>query len=185
MVNETTALKKLAQLLKPSSAAQRAKAAVALLLRPDNRDLRVLLVRRTKSLRDPWSGQIALPGGKRDSRDRNLKATIIREVLEEVDIDLLSNCRFLGVLGNVRSVLKPKLLVTPFVISLNYEPKVRLSSELEGHMWVLLEQLQGGRGTTNFPFGEYPSYHVKGNVVWGLTFRILEKFVEALKNGRQ
>jgi 8-oxo-dGTP pyrophosphatase MutT (NUDIX family) len=183
MISGAKALEKLARQLRPASAAQGAKAAVALLLRPANQDLRVLLVRRTKSLRDPWSGQVALPGGKRDFRDRNLKQTIVREVLEEVDIDLRSDCRFLGVLGNVRSVLKPKLLVTPFVIYMNCEPKIRLGSELERYMWVLLGQLQVGRGTTRFPFGEYPSFQVNGNVVWGLTFRILERFVEALKSG--
>lgn len=180
-MNETETLKSLSQKLRHSSAAQGAMAAVALLLRPANRDLRLLLVRRTKSLRDPWSGQMALPGGKRDSRDRNLKETITREVLEEVDIDLMSDCRFLGVLGNVRSTLKPRILVAPFVISLGYEPKIKLSSELEGYMWILLEQLQVGRGTTKFPFGEYPSYRVEGNVVWGLTYRILEKFTEAFQ----
>ena len=59
------------------------QAAVALVLRATS-GLHVLLIKRARSERDPWSGQMALPGGRRDAVDATLLATAMRETLEEV-----------------------------------------------------------------------------------------------------
>jgi len=40
--------------------------------------------------------------------------------------------------------------------------------------------LRRSKGTANFSFGEVPAYFVEGNVVWGLTYRILERFTQIL-----
>ncbi|MBA3258253.1 MAG: NUDIX domain-containing protein, partial [Gemmatimonadales bacterium] len=61
-------------------------AAVALVLVPDPDS--VLLIRRAERTGDPWSGHMALPGGRRDSEDSDLIATAIRETAEEVGLQL-------------------------------------------------------------------------------------------------
>lgn len=48
----------------------------------------ILLIRRTTNARDPWSGQWAFPGGRRDAGDRDLLDTALRELHEECGIGL-------------------------------------------------------------------------------------------------
>lgn len=167
-------------MLKTASEVQNADAAVALLLKPANRDFEVLLVKRAENPSDPWSGQMAFPGGKRDPKDRDIKQTVFREALEETSIDLAHGCRFLGVLESMKSTVRPEMLIAPFVILLEHEPTITLSEELEEYLWVSLNALRRSKGTANFSFGEVPAYFVEGNVVWGLTYRILERFTQIL-----
>ena len=64
--------------------------AVIIILKIVKESLELLLVKRTDNPTDPWSGQISLPGGKYDLKDKNLIDTIIRETFEETKIDLVS-----------------------------------------------------------------------------------------------
>ena len=64
------------------------QAAVAAILRESEGKLELLLIRRSSRASDPWSGQMALPGGRRDPSDPSLRQTAIRETLEEVGLDL-------------------------------------------------------------------------------------------------
>jgi len=181
MPHFSKAIEDLAQILKSSSEVQNANAAVALLLRPANQGFRILLVKRVESPFDPWSGQMAFPGGKRNLKDRDMKQTVVRETLEETNINLLHRCRFLGVLENVRSTVRPELLVAPFVVFLEHEPTIILNEELKGYLWFPVNRLQKCKGTAKFSFGEVSAYFVNGNVVWGLTYRILEKLTQILE----
>ena len=70
----------------------RKNAAVAVVLRPPGRgdvtDARLgncdaLVIERARSRRDPWSGQMALPGGRLDPADAGLVGAAIRETMEE------------------------------------------------------------------------------------------------------
>lgn len=158
-----------------------ADAAVALLLRKtSSKELEVFLVKRVENPSDPWSGNIALPGGKRVSEDIDLKQTVVRETFEETGIDLLDRCRFLGVLETMTSTPKPEMKILPFVVFIEHEPVVRLNSELDRFAWVSLGALVNSRNTVCFSFGEFPAYIVSGMTVWGLTYRILEMFVNVL-----
>ena len=175
-------IEKLSKVLKPSSEKQDADAAVALMLKPTNQDFKILFVKRVENPADSWSGQVAFPGGKRDAKDRNLMQTVVRETFEETNIDLLDRCRFLGVLTALRSTRRPEMKVLPFVILLKHEPAIKLNEkELEGFVWILLEELVQNKSTAKFSFGEVPAYIVKRNVIWGLTYRILENFFHTLE----
>ena len=66
-------IENLCKVLKPVSDRQDADAAVALLLKLPDQDLKILIVKRAENPADPWSGQMAFPGGKRDEKDQNLK----------------------------------------------------------------------------------------------------------------
>ena len=175
-------LDKLSKALKPFSEEQDATAAVASLLRVVDQDLEVLLVKRVENPADPWSGQMAFPGGKRDAKDQNLRQTVIRETLEETGVNLLEGCRFLGVTDAVRSAILSEMMVLPFVILLERETEIRLNKkELRDFVWISLKELARHKSTVKFSFGEFPAYTVGNNVVWGLTYSIVEKFVHALK----
>jgi len=166
--------------LKPVFKEEEADAAVALLLKPTDQVLKVFLVKRVENPSDPWSGQMSLPGGKRDAEDQNLKQTVVRETLEETNINLLYRCRFLGLMKPMRSTLRPEMKILPFVVLLEHEPLIRLNEELKWFVWISLEELIQNESTVKFDFGEFPAYLVGNSVVWGLTHRILKKFVKSL-----
>ena len=170
----------LSQCVKDLSDEQGANAAVALLLK-DKTNPSILFVKRVTNLKDPWSGQIGLPGGKRDINDHSLKDTVIRETLEETGIDL-NDCHFFGVMSVQESRPRLEIKVLPFVILLDHEPAIVLSrKELERYIWIPVESLVGSKTTVKLSFGECPAYVVADNVIWGLTYRIIEEFMETLK----
>ncbi|UCE96524.1 MAG: CoA pyrophosphatase [Candidatus Bathyarchaeota archaeon] len=175
-------IENLSPLLRSVSEIQNADAAVALLLKPASEGFKTLFVRRVENPLDPWSGQIAFPGGKRSLTDQNIKQTVIRETLEETNINLVHGCRFLGMLDTMKSTLRPELLVAPFIILLEREPSIILNNELKGYSWVSIKRLQKCKGTAKFPFGEVNAYLFDGKVIWGLTYRICEKFLPILEH---
>lgn len=173
--------KKLSKRLKPISESIEANAAVVLLLREKGQDFRVLLVKRAKKTDDPWSGQTALPGGKRSPEDHDLKETVVRETLEETSINLLKGCRFLGVMEPQLSTQRPEMKILPFVVLLEREQTITLNEELTGYFWTPLKELANHKGTAKFGLIGYPAYIIKSHVIWGLTHRILKKLLSILE----
>jgi 8-oxo-dGTP pyrophosphatase MutT (NUDIX family) len=175
-------LAKISQALKPMTEESDANAAVVLLLRARGRGFEVLFVKRAENPTDFWSGQVALPGGRREVQDESLRQTAIRETLEEIGIDLTYGCRFLGVLKASTSAGR-HVKVLPFVFFLEHEATVRLNrNELEEHVWIGLRSLIDNRGTTRVGFAEVPSFIVANYLIWGLTYRILDEFLDLLKS---
>jgi 8-oxo-dGTP pyrophosphatase MutT (NUDIX family) len=174
-------IKKLPTALKTVSDEQGTSAAVALLLKPKRNDFDLLLVKRVKNPSDPWSGQMALPGGKREPKDTSLKDTVMRETLEETGI-ALDHCRFLGALNAVRSEPKPSFKILPFVVLLADEPKLKLNkAELEMFIWVPYEEIVQSKGIVEFSFGKVPAYILADAIVWGVTYKILTKFIKTVE----
>lgn len=174
--------KSLSKMLTPLQKEQNATAAVALLMYPD-KDMNILFVKRVETLQDPWSGQMALPGGKRDIADKTLKDTVVRETAEEVGIDL-STCQILGVLPVLHSVTNPDMKILPFVIFCERKPEIILNKkELEAFVWISLKDLVRNKGVYTCGIGEFPAYLVGEYVVWGLTYRIVQDFFRVLEVG--
>ncbi len=168
-------------MLKPVSEEQQANAAVALLLKLKDDDLEVLFVKRAENAKDPWSGQIALPGGKHDPKDANLKETVTRETFEETGINLAENS-FLGVLCAIQSEPRRDIRILPFVNPLEHEPTIKLSIyELEAFIWVPLKKIAASKGMVEFSFGRVPAYVLEKTVVWGITYRILTDFLHTIQ----
>lgn len=159
------------------------QAAVAVVLRPAEGDVEALLIRRAERENDPWSGHMAFPGGRIDPGDADARSAAVREVAEEVGLDLGAVGRCLGRLEEHRAlgVVRP-LLVTPFVFALDdpATPLVLDPREVAGALWVPLSRLSSGelagvhvwryRGV---PTLRLPCWNVDGRTIWGLTHRIL------------
>ena len=171
---------KLSKTLKQTSEFPDANAAVVALLRVADQDFQVLFVKRAENPTDTWSGQTALPGGKRDSKDRDLKATVVRETLEETGINLLEGCRFLGVMEPLRSIQRHEMKVLPFVVLQEKEQGIKLNEELTGYFWTSLKEMFHNRGTVKFSLGEFPAYIIGNHAIWGLTYRIVHNLLSLL-----
>lgn len=156
---------------------ENARAAVAILFRQGPGEPELLLVKRAQIPSDPWSGDMAFPGGKRGPEDKDLMETARREVLEETGIDL-NEGGFLGVMETFFSTVRPDLGVLPHVFLVEGAPEVRLNEELSSFLWVPLGELKGAVGRAKVKNTDVPVYHVKGEVVWGLTHRMLRKLLE-------
>jgi len=167
--------------LKSFSAEQEANAAVAILLKPTDRDVEILFVKRVENLQDPWSGQIALPGGKKEPEDRDLKETVLRETLEETGINLLDRCSLLGVTDAIRCRINPEMKILPFVFLVKHEPVIRLNmDELKEYYWIPVEELFRNECTVRFGSEKHRAFIIGDIKIWGLTFRILKNIFSRL-----
>ncbi|MEJ2238841.1 MAG: CoA pyrophosphatase [Gemmatimonadales bacterium] len=103
----------------------------------------LLLIKRAEHERDPWSGQMALPGGRREPLDQDLLQTARRETLEETGIRLGSK-ELLGELDDLhpRTRVLPPVVVRPFVFGLQYRPGIKANEEVHLHLWVSLRKLR-------------------------------------------
>ena len=62
-----------------------------------------LLIRRVERPDDPWSGQVAFPGGRVEPEDASFSETACREAREEVGLDLKAKATVLGIHGKFRT----------------------------------------------------------------------------------
>ncbi|MFQ5968613.1 MAG: NUDIX hydrolase [Acidimicrobiia bacterium] len=163
------------------------EAAVSLILRPAGFGFQFLAIRRAESERDPWSGHMALPGGRRDPADASLWATAIRETREEVGLDLASAGRLLGELNVVQPTSRqiPSIAITPFVVAVSRDSTPIEGPEVERAIWVPVDALFEQRYQSNLrlaqvPDREFAAIDYEGYVIWGLTLSILGQLVEVL-----
>lgn len=162
----------------------RRQAAVALILRPDPD--RLLLVRRVIRANDPWSGQVALPGGRRDVTDLDLLDTARRETWEETGFTLEREHSRLALddLAPSISVL-PRMLVRPYLFMPPTDTDLILNHEIDQAGWVTFEELAHPgtrRGTDLEVRGQVMrviGYHLPVGLLWGMTERIVTPVLDA------
>jgi len=156
-------------------------ASVSIILK-DRTNPSTLLIRRADRSGDPWSGQVAFPGGKMQESDRSVRATAARETAEELSLDLDTHARFLGYFGKFRTHTG-EIDVIPSVFELTTESPLRPNGEVASYRWVELRRFldSASRSVYRSEFGgetrELPAYKVDGLVVWGLTHRILSSLL--------
>jgi 8-oxo-dGTP pyrophosphatase MutT (NUDIX family) len=165
------------------------RAAVALVFRAGESGApELLFIKRADYPADPWSGQVAFPGGREEAGDANLADTAVRETREETGIDLRNDGTVIGTLDDLRpqTTRLPAITVRPYVVLLNRAESLLLSNEVALAFWVPLEELrQAGswRDTSVFARGIQLSaraFHHEGHVIWGMTERILAQLLALL-----
>ena len=157
-------------------------ASVAVIL---NNGHEILFIKRPENPKDPYSGHVAFPGGKNKKEDENLLFTAIREVNEEVGINLEEDARIIGELDQLKPINPegPRYIVTPFVALLEKENEIVINDEVENFIWIPLNHLldsenmrvrikeRSGRTIEDFVY-KYDKY-----IIWGMTGRIINSFV--------
>jgi len=80
------------------------RSAIALIIRPSTqkRPEQFLVIKRSINPHDPWSGNIALPGGRAQDTDASDAETASREAMEECGVDL-SNADHFTPIGRIAS----------------------------------------------------------------------------------
>jgi 8-oxo-dGTP pyrophosphatase MutT (NUDIX family) len=161
------------------------KAAVLVLFRTDEVGREVLLIRRIEFEGDPWSGQMAFPGGRTEPSDRDLLATAMREANEEVGLlpeVLMEEPTFLG---THRARIRQGLTVGVFVAYLRAgaEPTLSAGPEVASFTWIPLRELKRVKRMVTPVEGSAPveaegMEYGSGIFVWGLTYRILNQILE-------
>jgi 8-oxo-dGTP pyrophosphatase MutT (NUDIX family) len=164
------------------------QAAVTMILREYRREVQVLIIKRSEREGDPWSGHLALPGGRAEACDADLMATAARETYEEIGVDLHHGGRFVGKLSNIdtRNPLLPHLEITPFVALAPAELSLQLNTEVASVFWVSLDRLKSEDAWIEYKFKhddlilKRPAYASEGGPIWGITERILTSFLSLL-----
>lgn len=171
----------------PDPATARQRAAVAILLAGEAPALRLCLIRRAEREGDPWSGHVALPGGRAQPEDAHPRAAAERETAEEIGLHL-GDARFLGGIdelplgrhGGTGAVLSAFAWhVGSACPPLEPDPR-----ELAFAGWIELHTLWDPAAVTTIDWpwqGE--TYRFAGiawddAVLWGLTLRVLGRLAE-------
>jgi 8-oxo-dGTP pyrophosphatase MutT (NUDIX family) len=162
------------------------RAAVALILRlGTSGEPEIFFIQRAEYEGDPWSGQVAFPGGREEEGDPNLVVTAIRETFEETSLDLDRIGDVIGQLDDLRpfTIQLPAVIVRPYVFLIGPHSEPTLSAEVADCFWVPVRSLRddsGWRDTVVTARGmEFTrrAFHHSGFVVWGMTERILSGFL--------
>jgi len=160
------------------------RAAVACVLAGPADALEMLFIERAEWPGDPWSGQMAFPGGRVDPGDVDAEAAAQRETLEEVGLDLTAAER-LGRLDD--RIAGPgrvgDLVLSSFVYHLPARPALAHNHEVRMTLWVPVTALVAPARRVDHPWprsaplSSFPGILVGEpgrHVVWGLTYRVVE-----------
>jgi 8-oxo-dGTP pyrophosphatase MutT (NUDIX family) len=164
------------------------EAGVAAVLREREGDVELLFIRRAEHEDDPWSGDIAFPGGRVDPEDAGPRGAAVRETLEEVALDL-GPTRYLGrlsdVLGNAESIR-----VSAFVYAIQGDPQLVPNYEVGDVFWSPLTHFRdpGRQELRDFIYlgrtTRLPTIRLledeRAPVLWGITYKFLDHFMNAI-----
>lgn len=165
----------------------RRHASVALILEPSAAGHSVLFIERSHRNNDPWSGQMAFPGGRREPFDADEQAVAERETLEEIGIELGSSS-FIGRLDDMKGRhggTSEGMVISCFVYELQSSAQPVLNHEVAAVARLPLSHLVDENNRVVVKWREATERHFPGirfsaddsRVVWGLTYRFLREFL--------
>jgi len=157
------------------------EAAVALLVKRDGpHGPEVLLGRRVKRESDPWSGHLALPGGRPEPHDRDLMDTALRECREEAGIALSRG----DVVGGLPEIVAGRVTgrhvkVAPFLVLVDeFCPTENGDGEIEEWMPFPLAWLDDASLRTSLEASDgsvQDAVKTPLGILWGMTLKLLER----------
>lgn len=166
-------------------------AAVATIFRDGAEGAELLFIRRAEHDDDPWSGQLAFPGGRAEPGDRSLAHTAARETCEELGLDLWGDgARELGPLDQLqaraRQTIAP-MAIHPHAWSLDETPALAPNDEVAEAFWTPLAHLVDPARRTwydaaraHLPY-RFPAIELGQRVpLWGLTHHMVHEVLHRL-----
>jgi 8-oxo-dGTP pyrophosphatase MutT (NUDIX family) len=161
-------------------------AAVAMILTQGMQGLEVLFIERAPHPKDPWSGNLAFPGGRVDPGDADMKATAERECREEIGLNL-AHAECLGQLDDIIGTNLP-VRISCFVYLLSELPELALNHEVTRAFPFPLEELRNpSRHTRTELFWQGRTRHIQAirlaehtPLLWGITYRLVIQILSRL-----
>ncbi|EKF72973.1 MutT/nudix family protein [Alcanivorax hongdengensis A-11-3] len=165
------------------------RAAVALIYRGEpGRDDALFFIQRAHRPGDPWSGDMAFPGGRLQPGDHSSRDTAMRETREETGLDLYRHghyqARLSDLLTRHHSRWRP-MVVTPHVFAWQGDDVLTLNHEARHGVWIPLDYLADpvNRATLQMktPIGRLtlPCCRYQGYCIWGLSYSMMREFLHA------
>lgn len=161
--------------------------AVALIFYAFESGLALCMGQRAPFDGDPWSGDMALPGGKGEPQDATFHDIASRETFEETGLQLDPR-QLAGSLPAQRthgtSTRRPLLLRPMIYILSSPPPPFRLNHELTAAFWIPVGHLWDRANWVSDVFEwngrAYAGIQYQDQIIWGLTLRILAAFGEEI-----
>ncbi len=137
--------------------------------------------------RDPWSGQTALPGGRASAEDPDPWSVAVRETHEEVGL-ALDRSHDLGALSERQSGRHRERhlgVLSPFVfhVGLTLPQLVPETTEVGAAYWIPVRHLwdRANLDSVEWEGNRWPGIHYQGEIIWGLTLRVLHSFAKVIE----
>ena len=159
------------------------RAAVAVIYRQQEQGTELFFIQRAKKPGDPWSGDMAFPGGRREPEDPDTRATAIRETWEETSLDLHRQSIALGRLSDVITRTHRNnipMIVSPWLFEWHGDMHLHFNHEVADALWIPLRhfteaaQRSSIRWQRRFISVDMPCYYYEDKPVWGLTLRMID-----------
>lgn len=140
----------------------------------------VLLGRRRQDPQDPWSGQIAFPGGRREDFDTDLLDTCVRELAEESGASL-SRTALTGKLplAHAGRLSGPRVPVQPWLFLVDDLEVPGGDGEIEEWAWIPLSLLDDPSVRMDSPVPGHVGMRTELGCLWGMTLATLESLWRA------
>ncbi len=162
-------------------------AAVAIVFWNDGGDLSLCIGRRAIHPLDPWSGDMAFPGGKAECQDSSLHDVASRETFEEVGLILPPE----ALIGRIDKMVansgarRNQTPVWPLIYLIESQPApFQLSDEMTEAHWVPVVDLWDRSNWIAFSFpatrAQYPGINIGNHFFWGFSLRVLIALSEQL-----
>ena len=163
------------------------EAAVSILLVRDDAQWKMLLTRRTDTVRD-HKGQVSFPGGAREEVDTTIQETALRETYEEIGVDP-KDITIFGRLATMRSV--SRYVITPFVGYLPWPYPLKLAESEVSRVFLIpltwLEEscnweIEWFTGLSDGVRRQVIRYHpYDGETLWGISAYFAQQVIRTIK----
>lgn len=166
------------------------RAAVAMIFRDGEHGAEVLMIKRAEKAGDPWSGHMAFPGGRMETKDRHGLATAERETWEEIGVDLGDSAECVGRLSDIMTRPhrgKRPMVISPYVFRAEYSPEPEINVEVAEVIWVPLgflldrdnrQRMQWKKAGVSL---NLPCYFYRERRIWGLSLMMLDELMGLVK----
>lgn len=159
------------------------QAAVAVIHRQGEHGTELLFIQRAQKEGDPWSGDMAFPGGRKQQEDPDTRATAMRETWEETGLDLhrqaIPGTQLSDQLTRSHRNNAP-MIVSPWLFEWHGDTHFHLSHEVADVVWIPLRHFAEPAHRQTIAWQrkrvtvQMPCYYFQEKPVWGLTLRMVD-----------